>query len=301
MQLNWLPEPQFGGIYAAQARGAFAARGLEVTIRKGGPDVPAVALAASGKVEFALAAADEVVRIRAGGADVVSVFATYQTSPQGLMTYAARGLKSIEELLRAGGTLAVQPGLTYVEFLRKKYGLDAVELVTYQGGIGQFLARKDALDFAQQCFVTSEPIAARRAGVEPATFLIAETGLNPYTSVIITRSAYLAEHRNVVRSFCEALREGWEAYLHDPAPANAVMRGLNPSLDAETFALAAEAQVPLIRTEETRARGLGCQTPERWATLVRQLEDLGAVPAGAVKPEDCFLDLLGAPAPAPGK
>ena len=83
----------------AQAMGAFAERGLEVTIRKGGPDVPAVQMCASGQVEFALAAADEVLRIREDGADVVSVFATYQTAPQGIMTYADRGVDSLESLL----------------------------------------------------------------------------------------------------------------------------------------------------------------------------------------------------------
>src|SRR5262249_37177482 len=53
LQLNWLPEPEFGGIYAAQQAGIFAKHGLDVTILKGGPDVPAVPMAVSGKVEFA--------------------------------------------------------------------------------------------------------------------------------------------------------------------------------------------------------------------------------------------------------
>jgi NitT/TauT family transport system substrate-binding protein len=289
VQLNWLPEPQFGGIYMAQVSGAFAKHGLEVTIRKGGPDVPAVQMAASGQVDFALAAADEVIRIREDGGDLVSVYATYQTAPQGLMTYASRGVTSIEELLAAGGTLAVQPGLTYVEHLKQTYGMDAVKLVTYQGGIGQFVANQEGGDFAQQCFVTSEPLAAKREGVDAATFLIAETGFNPYTSVVVTRSDFLRDRPEVAKTFVLALREGWRAYLDDPQQANAAMMTLNPSMDAETFAAAAGAQVDLIETEETKTGGLGVQTLARWEQLNEQLKRLGAV-EGTVSPADCFAD-----------
>jgi NitT/TauT family transport system substrate-binding protein len=290
LQLNWLPEPQFGGSHTAKALGIFEKRGLDVTIRKGGPDIPAVQMAASGKVEFALAAADEVIRIREGGADVVAVWATYQTAPQGIMTHAARGVGSFKELFAAGGTLAVQPGLAYVEFLKKQHDTSAMKLVTYQGGIGQFLATKDSKDFAQQCFVTSEPLAAKREGVEPKVFLIAESGFNPYTSVVITRREYLEKNRAVVKSLVEALEVGWRSYLDDPGPANAVMRKLNPSMDAETFQAAAAAQKPLIETETTKTAGLGSMTLERWTQLNDQLKALGTV-EGTVDPADCFVTL----------
>ena len=49
-----------------------------------------------------------------------------------------------------------------------------------------------------------------------------------------------------------ALREGWRAYLDDPKPANEVMGKINKSMDAETFAAAAEAQKPLIESDETK-------------------------------------------------
>ncbi len=290
IQLNWLPEPQFGGSHTAKALGIFETHGLDVTVRKGGPDVPAVQMAASGKVEFALAAADEVIRIREAGADVVAVWATYQTAPQGIMTHASRGVNSFEELFAAGGTLAVQPGLAYVEFLRKKHDMSGVKVVTYQGGIGQFLASKDSKDFAQQCFVTSEPLAAKREGIEPKVFLIAESGFNPYTSVVITRRDYLEKNRAVVKSMVEALAEGWRSYLDDPRAGNAVMQKLNPSMDAATFKAAADAQKPLIETEATKTAGLGSMTLERWTELNDQLKALGTV-KGTVNPADCFVTL----------
>ena len=55
--------------------------------------------------------------------------------------------------------------------------------------ITQFLADKD---FAQQCFVFSEPVAAKHKGADTKVFLIADSGYNPYTGVVITFVAVLS-------------------------------------------------------------------------------------------------------------
>ena len=70
--LNWKPEPEFGGIYAAQQRGLFKTNLLDVEIMPGGAGAPTWQLVAAGKVPFAIASADEVVIARAQGADVVA-------------------------------------------------------------------------------------------------------------------------------------------------------------------------------------------------------------------------------------
>jgi NitT/TauT family transport system substrate-binding protein len=71
-----------------------------------------------------------------------------------------------------------------------------------------------------------------------------------------------------------ASREGWRAYLDDPRAANAVMARLNTTVDADTFAAVAEAERRFIETDETRRRGLGTMTRDRWETLGRQLVEL---------------------------
>lgn len=289
LQLNWLPEPEFGGIYEAARSGAFARRALDVTILKGGPDVPAVQMAAAGRVDFAIAAADEVVSLREKGADVVALFATYQTSPQAIMVRASRDVKDIPALLRAGGVLIAQPGLAYLKHLRKAYGLAGTKIVPYgSGAMAQFLdpARRDV---AMQCFVFAEPLAARRNGVETRVFLVADTGFDPYTAVVITSGVALRRNPAVAARLVAALREGWTAYLANPAPANEVMARLNPSMDLATFADAAAAQRPLLESAETHAHGLGAMRLERWQTLAAQLLDLGIVER-PVAPEACFVN-----------
>ncbi len=287
VQLNWLPEPEFGGLYAAREGGLFTRAGLDVTILKGGPDVPAVPMTASGRVTFGVAAADEVISLRARGADIVAVFATYQTSPQAIMVRADRPVDGIPALLAQGGTLVAQPGLAYLKHLQRAYGLGRTRIVPYgSGALAQFLDPKRS-DVAMQCFVFAEPIAARARGVEPKVFRIAETGFDPYTAVIVVRGDTLRANRAMVERFVSALRAGWLAYLHDPGPTNALMARLNPAMDLPTFAAAARAQEPLITGGDAATRGLGTMTASRWSTLAQQLLELGVIER-PIAAAECF-------------
>lgn len=289
LQLNWKAEPQFGGFYAAEINGAYRQHGLDVTITAGGAGAPTIDMVGAGTVPFAIVSGDEIVRARAQGNLVVALFAVYQTNPQGIMTRASRGLKSLAELFVHGGTLALERGLPYADFLEKKYGFQKLKIVP--SPFGDLSLYRTQENYAMQCFVTSEPLAARRIGIEPRTFLIAESGYNPYTTVLATSDNYLKANLRIVTSMVNAVREGWEAYLADSGPANEYMGKFNPTMDARTFKDSAQAQKPLIRSADTAKYGIGAMTRERWHTLVQQLVELKLIDQ-AVAPESCFADLI---------
>jgi NitT/TauT family transport system substrate-binding protein len=287
LALNWKPDPQFGGFYAAQLNGAFTRRNLDVEILQGGAGTPTVQMVGAGSAEFGISSADEVIVARARGNDVVALFAVYQNNPQGIMAHASRRLKSIGDVFKEG-TVALQRGLPYARILEKMYGFDKVRVVPSPGGdLSAFLSDEK---FAQQCFVFVEPLAARRKGVDVKVFPIMDIGYNPYTGVMITSGDLLRKRPDRVAAMVAAAREGWRAYLDDPKPTDRRMHEMNPSMDQATFDEIAEAQKPFIETEETRKSGLGAMTRERWATLAQQLKDLGDI-AQAPPPEECFRSL----------
>jgi NitT/TauT family transport system substrate-binding protein len=171
--------------------------------------------------------------------------------------------------------------------LKKKFTWDGVKVVPYDGGVAHFLADPS---FGQQCYVTSEPIAARQKGADPTVFLIADSGFNPYTTVVITRRELLQKSPDIAKSFSLATREGWRDYLDHPQVTNALLGKLNTSLDAATLSAASDAQKPLIENDETRQHGLGSMQQARWQTLADQLLDLKVLdkPAQAA---DLFVNL----------
>ncbi len=283
LQLNWKPEPQFGGFYAAD----YEAAGLDVKVEPGGAGTPTVQMVAAGRVPYGIVSADELVIARARGIDVVALYAVYQTNPQGIMTRASRGFTEIGQVFQQPGILAMQKGLPYALFLEKKYGFGRLQIMPSPFGDLTVYRQRD--NYAMQCFVTSEPLAAVKTGIAPKTFLIADSGYNPYTTVLVTRGDYLKANAGEVNKIVAAVSTGWRAYLDDPAPTNDKMRALNPSMDAETFKASAEAQKPLIETEETKQSGLGTMTEQRWNDLIAQLTDLKVIDK-PVAATDCFIN-----------
>jgi NitT/TauT family transport system substrate-binding protein len=270
LALNWVPEPEFGGFYAGREGKDYAKHGVDIEILGGGAGFPVLQMVATGRADFGTVGGDELVIGRARGADVVAVFATYQTNPQGIMVHAARKLGSLPEVFRSG-TLALETGLAYAAYLKGKFPWQGVKIVPYDGGVAHFLADPE---FGQQCYVTSEPLAAKRKGADPQVFLVADAGYNPYATVVITRRALLQKKPELVREFVQATAEGWRRYLDDPTPTNALLGRLNPAMDAASLADAATAQKPLIETADTRQSGLGSMQKTRWETLASQLLDL---------------------------
>lgn len=278
LALNWKADPEFGGFYAAD----YAKNGLEVEILPGGAGTPTVQMIGAGSAEFGIVSADEILLARARGNDVVALFAAFQNNPQGIMAHASRKLESIDDVLK-GGTLAIQSGLPYARMLRKQFSFDHVKIVPSPGG--DLTAFLNDENFAQQCFVTAEPLQARRRGVDVKVFPVSDIGYNPYTTVLATSGDMLRKNPDMAKSMVAASREGWRGYLDNPAATNERMHALNPTMDTASFAEIAEAQKDLIE-----ANPLGRMTKERWDTLAAQLRELGDIPK-APPADECFREL----------
>ena len=61
LALNWFPEAEHGGFYAALVHGYYQKQGLQVEILGGGPDAPVIQRVATGAVEFGVTNADDVL------------------------------------------------------------------------------------------------------------------------------------------------------------------------------------------------------------------------------------------------
>jgi len=272
MLLDWHPEPEFGGFYSALNFGSFKSHGIDASLQPTTEGGSMWQLVVNGKADFATTSADQVLIARAQNAPVVALFAVYQTCPQGVMVHSRRGFKSLEDVFTHPGLLEADPDATWLKFCQKKYGIHDLKVIPDSYGVTDFLAKPDD---SMQCFITSEPILAKAKGGDPQAFLIANSGYNPYTTVVITTEDLVKKNPAKVKAVMQACREGWQSYLKDPAPTNAIMARLNKDMDPATFAAAAIAQKPLIETAEPGS--LGTMSVERWETLCKQLVDLDVI------------------------
>lgn len=280
LQLNWFPEAEHGGYYAALVHGYFADEGLQVQIEPGGPKAPVVAQVAADPWRMGVDNADKLLLARAQQADVVAVFAPLQDSPRCLLVHKATGITTFDELAQQTEfTLAMNPGQPFAQFLTKKLDLSKLRMVPYPGNINQFL-----LDprFGQQAYSFSEPYLAERHGVAVHTLMLSELGFNPYTSLLLVHAALIKERPEVVRKMVRASRRGWQKYLADPTTTNRFIHEQNPEMGVDILEYGAQALKPLCLPHDLPASLLGQMTPERWETLAAQMVDVGSIPPNSV-------------------
>ncbi|MEA2517972.1 MAG: NitT/TauT family transport system substrate-binding protein [Chloroflexota bacterium] len=81
LQLQWAPQAQFAGYFAAEKQGYFAAENLTVTVVPGGPDVvPQVEGSKPDGPEFTISWVPKVLEAREGGSDLIDIAQIFQRS-----------------------------------------------------------------------------------------------------------------------------------------------------------------------------------------------------------------------------
>jgi len=270
LALNWLPEPEFGGFYEGVLGGHYERAGFAVEIIPGGPGAPTLELLASGQAEVAISAGDDLLVKRSRGVQALGVWAAFQNTPMGLMVHAESPVQRIEDV-PAGSEIAIEVGGPFQTFLWARQGWEGkVKALPAAGSVGPFLADPARI---QQAYITSEPCVARGKGAEVRFLGAGEVGWNPYGTLVAVADPAPAW----TDDFVAATQAAWEAYLADPARANAEIARKNPELSAEILRCVTEAQRPFLVGED----GLGALRPERFDAMASTLSSLGLLPPGA--------------------
>jgi NitT/TauT family transport system substrate-binding protein len=291
LQLNWYPEVEHGGFYAAKLHGLYKAEGLDVEILPGGPETPVIQQVATGRVTFGVVNADNILFGRAQEAPIVAVMAPLQTSPRCLLVHKGSGVRDFADLKNM--TIAMSTTQAFSHYLRQKVPLEGVRVVPYSGNVSQFLQDPK---LAQQGYVFSEPFVARKNGAEASVLMLSDLGFNPYTSVLFTTEELIAKKPDLVRRMTRASIRGWQQYLESPQQANEEIHRQNSRMDLDILEYGASAIAPLVVNEATKKDGLGTMTLARWQTLVNQLEEIEQVNAAELDPAKAFTNEFAAPA-----
>lgn len=283
LQLDWYPQPEHGGFFAAQILGYYKAEGLDVSLTPL-PQYGSVAqLVATGKADIGLGSSDQILEWNSNGLPLVAVSATMQHDPQAVMIHKNSPIHDFSDL--EGHTIAAQTGATWLKYVISRYKLHEVRQVPSTLSIANFLADPG---YVQQIFVTSEPFFAKQAGAEVRTLLISSAGYDPYRVSFTTRD-FATRHPDLVAKFVRASIRGWKAYLADPTAVNAYLLKLNPALNPAQEAYSAQAlrEGGFITGNDAQGDQTGHMTSARWQTSYEQLKSLGIL-HGPVEPATTY-------------
>jgi NitT/TauT family transport system substrate-binding protein len=279
-QTGWLAQPEHGGYYQALATGLYRDAGLDVDIRKGGPQLNTDTIFLAGGVDFCEFDGFRQLDFINESLPGVAVAAFFQKDPRVLLSHPGVGNDSLAKLKGKPILVATAGRQTYWQWLKTKFGFTDEQIRPYTFNLAPFLADKQV---SMQGYVTSEPYAARQAGVEPVVHLLADAGFDNYSSVLLASPKMVKEQPALVQRFFDATAKGWESYLHgDPAPGNALIQKANPEMgdDKIAYALDAIKKYGIVETAETRSLGIGTMSDERWKRFYDSMVAAGAQPAG---------------------
>lgn len=284
VQLDWVAEPEHGGFYQAQARGFFRDEGLDVTIIPGGPNAFVMPKIATGQADIGQADSTNTLLQIAQGLPVVQVGAVFQDDPSGLLVHASSDVHRFEDL--QGKTIIARPEWAFLAFLKKKYDL-SFNIVPQNFSVAAFLGNKEAI---QQGYFIAEPYHIVKAGGEMPRFLSTwDAGFRAY-AVLVTNRKFAREHPAELRAFLRAYIRGWRDYLEgDPTPANDAMKAANPNNTDDFLAFSRKMIIDEKLVTGRDADGgpdrIGRLDPARFATQIKQLEELGILKSGKVTAE----------------
>jgi NitT/TauT family transport system substrate-binding protein len=278
VQLDWIAEPEHGGLYQALAKGYFREAGLDVTLVQGGANSFVMQKVATGGADIGQSDSTNTLLAIAQGLPLIHIGAVFQNDPSVLMLHADNPVKSFEDL--DGKIIMARPEWAFLLYLRNKYHIN-FSIIPQNFSVANFIANPN---FIQQGYYTAEPYYIVKGGAKYPKFLFAwDAGFDAYTSLFANRD-WAARNPGRVRAFMSAYIRGWKDYLYgDPTPANTLLKRENPNNSDEFIAFCRKMIISeklVVGRHSTDDSQIGRITRERFGIQIHQLEELGILPKG---------------------
>ncbi|MDM0047038.1 ABC transporter substrate-binding protein [Variovorax dokdonensis] len=279
-QTGWLAQAEHGGLYQAQATGIYRDHGIDLDIRMGGPQLNGVSLFVAGKCDFTEIDSFRMLSMAQEKLPGVAIASFFQKDPRVLMSHPGVGNDTLEALKGKPILVATAGRQTYWQWLKAKYGFTDEQIRPYTFNIAPFLADKNV---SMQGYITSEPFAARQSGVSPVIHLLADSGFDNYSGLVVASPKMVQEKAELLQRFVDATAKGWASYLGgDPSPANKMIRTHNPDMSEEkiAYAIGALKQWGIVEGGDAKTLGLGAMTDARWKRFYDTMVAAGAQAGG---------------------
>lgn len=149
LQLQWLPQAQFAGYYAAAEQGFFEEEGLDVEIVPSGGDIVPQDALANGDADFAIAWVPKVLGSIEQGANLTNVAQIFQRSGTLQVSRADSGIESVADFegQRIGSWGFGNEWEIFAAMAAEGLDSSTVEIVTQDFNMNAFL--QDDIDAAQ--------------------------------------------------------------------------------------------------------------------------------------------------------
>lgn len=235
VMLDFYPNPNHVPLYVAEARGLFAAAGVEVEIIAPSDPSDPVKLAAARAVDLALTPQMNYLLAKGAGLPLVAVGALIDGALGGLLAIGRSGVTDLADLRgrRIGYALEPLEPVLWRTMLRHA-GVQPAEVDLVYVGMNTLFALLSRHVDAIGAFRNYEVLAVELLGQRPLFFPQEEHGIpDTYELIVIVHPAFLRAHLPCVRGFLRALAEAIAFTQDHPAEALALFEAAVPEIAGE--------------------------------------------------------------------
>jgi putative hydroxymethylpyrimidine transport system substrate-binding protein len=234
LMLDYFPNADHVGIYAAQADGYFRQADLSVNIEAPTNAATPLQLLAAGKVDAAISYEPDVLLARNSGTPLVSVAAIVQ---QPLTAIVSLGSRHITSPARLRGKTVGDSGIAYqhafLQTILQHASVPARTVKEVNVGEGLVPAMiSGRVDATLGAYWNYEAIQLAQLGKHPNVIRMDQAGVPSYDElVLVVRKAEIIDHPSLIRRLVQAIARGYETARANPAAAVDELVRLNPSLN----------------------------------------------------------------------
>jgi putative hydroxymethylpyrimidine transport system substrate-binding protein len=233
LMLDWLPNADHVGIYAALADGAFAKAGLDVHVKIPSDPATPLQLLAAGKVDAAISYEPQLMLARDAGEPLVAVAALVQRPLTSIVSLRSKHIASPRDLRgKTIGDAGIPYQRAYLRTILAHAGVPAGSVKDVNVGanlVPAMLSGRVAATLG--AYWNYEAIQLRQAGKHPDVIRVDDAGVPTYDElVLVVRENEIATQSNELRRLVQALGRGYQAVRADPAQGVDALVKANPTL-----------------------------------------------------------------------
>jgi putative hydroxymethylpyrimidine transport system substrate-binding protein len=274
LMLDYFPNADHAGIYAAEANGEFEAAGLDVEIRQPPDPAAPIKQVAAGRVDIALSYEPEVLRARDQGLRVVSVGALVRKPLTSIVSLPKARIRSPRDLEgKTVGTAGIDYQSAYLRTILTDAGVDPSTVKERNVGFSLTPALLTGrVDAVLGAFWNYEGTELRLKGRDPRIIRMERAGVPTYDELVLVANASALERNGGrIRAFVAALARGTQALARNPDRGVQALLDANPDLDPQLQRAVVRVTLPLFLPP--RGRPFGYQDPGEWQAFAAWMRE----------------------------
>ncbi len=264
VMLDWFPNTNHTGLYAALENGYYKEQRLDVEIVQPGEGGTAGQIVASGKADFGVSYQEGVTQARSTGIPIVSIAAVIQHNTSAFASLKEEGIttpKDFEGKRYGGWGAPMEEAVLKAVMKADDADFSKVEMVTL-GATDFFKSIGRDADF-EWIYYGWDGVEAERQGIELNTIMLKDLdpALDYYTPVLITNEDNIKNNPELVEKFMAATSKGYAYAIDNPEKAADILIKNAPELNEELVKKSQQYLSPLYQDD---AEQWGVQKEEVW-------------------------------------